>query len=127
MGVPLLAADAQAPRAPGTLASHYAPAARLRLWAPDALSARLAASALHAGEILPARLAVYSRRAGDAGAAGERAWARMPDDAQSAAHELFAVLRRFDADDATEIWVAQPPDTPDWHGVTDRLRRAATP
>ena len=127
MGVPLRTADAEAPRAPGTLASHYAPAARLRLWPSDALSARLAAPTLHAGEILPARLAVYSRRAGDAGAAGERAWARMPDDAQSAAHELFAVLRRFDADDATEIWVAQPPDTPDWHGVTDRLRRAATP
>jgi L-threonylcarbamoyladenylate synthase len=25
----------------------------------------------------------------------------------------------------TQIWVQQPPDTPEWEGVLDRLQRAA--
>jgi len=38
---------------------------------------------------------------------------------------LFAALRELDATGAREIWVEQPPDTPEWEGVRDRLRRAA--
>jgi len=41
------------------------------------------------------------------------------------AHDLFAVLRRFDDEGAAEIWVELPPDEPAWEGVRDRLRRAA--
>lgn len=118
LGQPLLAPDAQAPRAPGTLAAHYAPTARLRLWPRAALAA-----ALHEPATWPAGLAVYSRRV-DAAVAGLR-WHRMPDDPAEAAHELFAVLRQLDAEGATEIWVEQPPDDPAWEGVLDRLRRAA--
>ena len=120
LGEPLRAPDARSPRAPGTLASHYAPAARLRLWSSQALSA-----ALEPGRELPAGLAVYSRRSG-AGMSGLR-WQAMPDDPAALAHELFAVLRQFDAEGRAEIWVEQPPDQPAWDGVTDRLRRAATP
>ncbi len=124
---PLQAADAQAPRAPGTLAAHYAPAARLRLWPADVLAETLAA-ALHAPETLPAGLAVYSRRAGAGANPGRDGplWTRMPDDPLAVAHELFAVLRRFDAAGVAEIWVEHPPDQPAWDGVTDRLRRAAS-
>jgi L-threonylcarbamoyladenylate synthase len=50
----------------------------------------------------------------------------MPDEPAAAAHDLFAAMRRLDDDGATEIWVEQPPDTPAWEGVLDRLRRAAT-
>jgi L-threonylcarbamoyladenylate synthase len=49
----------------------------------------------------------------------------MPDDAAAAGHELFAVLRELDETGAPLIWVEQPPDTPPWEGVRDRLRRAA--
>jgi L-threonylcarbamoyladenylate synthase len=41
------------------------------------------------------------------------------------AHELFSVLREFDAQGVQQIWVEQPPDTPEWEGVRDRLQRAA--
>ena len=123
LGQPLQAPDAQAPRAPGTLAAHYAPQARLRLWPGPALSAALAA-ALHTPEMLPPGLAVYSRRAGDGGP--HRQWAAMPDDPGAAAQQLFAVLRQFDAQGVAEIWVEQPPDHPAWEGVADRLRRAAS-
>ena len=49
----------------------------------------------------------------------------MPGDAARAAHELFSVLRELDDEGAQLIWVEQPPDTPDWEGVRDRLQRAA--
>jgi hypothetical protein len=49
----------------------------------------------------------------------------MPLDAASAAHELFSVLRDFDAAGMRSIWIEQPPPGPDWEGVRDRLSRAA--
>lgn len=49
----------------------------------------------------------------------------MPDQPAEAAHELFAVLRDFDAGGASAIWVEQPPPGPEWDGVRDRLVRAA--
>ena len=119
LGEPLHEADAQAPRAPGTLAAHYAPTACLRLWPAAALAA-----ALDAPASWPPGLAVYSRRAGPL-PAGLR-WVAMPDDPAGVAHELFAVLRQLDAEGALEIWVEQPPAQAAWEGVTDRLRRAAT-
>ena len=118
LGEPLHASDVQSPRAPGTLAAHYAPSARLRLWPAAALAA-----ALHEPATWPVGLAVYSRRVGAAPAGVP--WHRMPDDPAAAAHELFAVLRQFDDAGAAEIWVEQPPDDPAWEGVLDRLRRAA--
>jgi L-threonylcarbamoyladenylate synthase len=49
----------------------------------------------------------------------------MPDDAAAAAHELFAVLRDFDAHGMQLIWVEHPPESAEWEGVRDRLTRAA--
>ena len=118
LGEPLLAPDGQAPRASGTLASHYAPHARVRLWSGEALAAALDDRARR-----PTGLAVYSRRAGFAGLGA--LWRRMPDDPAAAAHELFAVLRQLDDPGVAEIWVEQPPEDPAWEGVLDRLRRAA--
>ena len=75
-------------------------------------------------QVLPATmegLAVYSRTA-----PRRHPLVRvMPDDPRAVAQELFAVLREFDAQGVKLIWVEQPPDTPDWEGVNDRLQRAA--
>jgi L-threonylcarbamoyladenylate synthase len=49
----------------------------------------------------------------------------MPANATQAAHEVFAVLRNFDARGVRSIWIETPPDTPEWEGVRDRLQRAA--
>jgi L-threonylcarbamoyladenylate synthase len=112
--------DADAPRAPGTLAAHYAPRARLRLMSAAQLGDAL--GVLGAGG--PGlRLAVYSRA--PLCAAGGISVRRMPESAEAAAHELFAALREFDAQGAQLIWVEQPPDDAAWDGVNDRLRRAA--
>ncbi len=117
-GVPLAARDAGAPRASGTLAAHYAPRARLRLFADaDSLAQAL--------RVPPAvgRLAVYSRSACPSAVAVLQR--RMPAQADDAARELFATLRDLDAAGVDQIWVEQPPDDPAWDGVRDRLQRAA--
>jgi len=41
------------------------------------------------------------------------------------AHELYASLRTLDDEKADVIVVQAVPDTAQWHGVHDRLRRAA--
>ena len=115
--------DAGAARAPGTLKMHYAPRARLRLMSREALDAALQVL----GPAAPG-VAVYSRTALDASPLQDGSTLRfraMPDIAAAAARELFAVLRELDEPDVRLIWVEQPPDTPEWEGVRDRLRRAA--
>ena len=106
-----------APRASGTLESHYAPDAKVRLM--DARSLQTALDLL--GPDAKA-IAVYARAA-LRGSAGQMR--RMPDDPAETARQLFAVLRDFDATGVKLIWVEAPPDTPEWEGVRDRLRRAA--
>jgi L-threonylcarbamoyladenylate synthase len=115
LGQALQAPDAQAPRASGTLAAHYAPRATVRLFAAPALAQRLT-------QPTPAGLAVYSRTV-EAGAGVLTR--RMPGDALAAAQQLFAVLRELDAAGAQEIWIELPPQGSDWDGVRDRLTRAA--
>lgn len=115
---PLRAPDGHSPRASGTLAAHYAPRARLRLFAPPALKQALAA------ERLPQGLAVYSRAPAPV-TTGLR-WAEMAAQPESAAQALFATLRQLDDEGAEEIWVEAPPaNDPRWAGVLDRLQRAA--
>jgi L-threonylcarbamoyladenylate synthase len=106
-----------APRASGTLQAHYAPAAKVRLM--DARSLQTALDLLGPDA---AGIAIYARSALRSGALLVR---RMPDDAAETARQLFAVLREFDAAGAKLIWVETPPETPEWEGVQDRLRRAA--
>lgn len=108
-----------APRASGTLESHYAPKARVRLMdaralqmALDVLGADAAGVGTYSRAILQTRSGKVLRR-------------RMPDDAVETARQLFAVLREFDAQGVQLIWVETPPDSPEWEGVRDRLQRAA--
>lgn len=57
------------------------------------------------------------------------AWLRigqeMPANAAEYAAALYETLHRLDAQGKSGIAVELPPDTPDWAGVLDRLRRAA--
>ncbi len=118
-GVPIAERDAQAPRVSGTLASHYAPRAKVRLM--DATELQTALDLL-GGEAR--QLAVYHRTPLRVLSPHVR-MARMPDNAAACARELFAVLRALDADDTRLIWVERPPADAAWDGVRDRLQRAA--
>jgi len=130
-GQPVLDKDTpvntQAPRASGTLESHYAPNARVRLM--DAMALQAALDTLEANAsaaVAPAStgpVAVYARSPLRWGATTLHR--QMPDDAAAAAQQLFAVLRELDASGVAQIWVQAPPDAPEWDGVRDRLMRAA--
>jgi L-threonylcarbamoyladenylate synthase len=111
--------EGQTPRASGTLESHYAPQARVRLMdakalqtALDVLGPEAAGIAIYSRVILQTRSGQVLRR-------------RMPDDAAETARQLFAVLREFDSQGVRLIWVETPPQGPEWEGVRDRLQRAA--
>ena len=108
-----------APKASGTLESHYAPRAKVRVMPGDELHQRLQSLGVHANN-----LGVWSRAAPADLSAGVL-WRAQAPQAEQAAHDLFAVLRALDARGVMQIWVEQPPETPEWEGVTDRLRRAA--
>jgi L-threonylcarbamoyladenylate synthase len=122
-GQPLLDADdvleIDAPRASGTLASHYAPEARVRLM--DAAAIQAALDLLGADA---AHIAVYARSIVRI-QSDKVMYRRMPDDALATAQQLFAVLRGFDAQGVKLIWIEQPPPAAEWDGVRDRLGRAA--
>ncbi|HYF18282.1 MAG TPA: L-threonylcarbamoyladenylate synthase [Ramlibacter sp.] len=108
-----------APRASGTLESHYAPSAKVRLMDAQALQAALDVLGAQA-----AHIATWSRVILRTPAAGVLR-RRMPDEPQEVARQLFAVLREFDAQGVRLIWVEAPPEGAGWDGVRDRLQRAA--
>ena len=122
----LATSEPQAPRASGTLESHYAPAAQVRLMGAKALQTALdlvgadvdgknggkPVIATWSRSILKSRSSTILRR-------------RMPDDAGATAQQVFAVLREFDAMGVKLIWIETLPESPEWDGVRDRLQRAA--
>ena len=118
---------APAPRASGTLESHYAPRATVRLMNAKALQSGLdllgadidsakgdkAVIATYSRAVLKTKSAKVLRRA-------------MPTEARLAAYQLFADLRAMDDAGVKLIWVETPPEESAWDGVRDRLQRAAS-
>lgn len=115
----LIGEIAPTPRASGTLDSHYAPKAKVRLMDAKALQAALDILGTDAKHI-----AVYSRQQVQS-ASTNIIFRRMPLDAALAAQQLFATLRELDQPGINLIWVETPPETADWDGVRDRVQRAA--
>ncbi len=118
LGAEVQAADAAAPGAPGTQGSHTAPRTPLELVSAAQLAARLAALR---GE----KLAVLARAEAPQGLKDIN-WQTAPRAVAGYARELYASLRRLDALGCSRILVEAPPATPEWQGVNDRLRRAAS-
>ena len=111
-----------APRASGTLESHYAPRAKVRLMTAADIAHKLQALGPHANN-----LGLWSahRPTKEEGLGAGVLWRQQATTAEQAAHDLFSVLRDLDARGVTQIWVQLPPDTLEWEGVRDRLQRAA--
>jgi L-threonylcarbamoyladenylate synthase len=107
--------DADAPRASGTLAAHYAPRAALHLVEGAQFDDRVRAAE---------DVAVLALRGAPKGAKPAQ-WIQAPADATGYGHDLYANLRRLDATGAGTILVETPPVSPDWEAVNDRLGRAA--
>jgi len=86
-----------------------------------------ASPGMHARHYLP-RTPLYLLPAGARPPAGRGAWLRlnqeMPGEPLAYAAVLYDTLHRLDTQALDWIAVEQPPDTPEWAGVLDRLRRA---
>jgi L-threonylcarbamoyladenylate synthase len=119
LGMPLRAPAENAPRAPGTLAAHYAPQTPLTL-VEGRLLPEFAATLIGQGKAV-AVLALSEARALRPGLQ----WIAAPREAAGYAHELYSNLRTLDAARCDSILVEQPPLAPEWAAINDRLARAA--
>jgi L-threonylcarbamoyladenylate synthase len=108
--------DAAAPRASGTLESHYAPHTPVAMQDTATLADTL--SRLHAAGRKVA-LIHYSALP------PVHAEIVLPATPEGFAHALYAALRAMDGAGADLILVEAPPQDGAWLGVNDRLRRAA--
>jgi L-threonylcarbamoyladenylate synthase len=111
---PLASAKQDEVSAPGMMASHYAPKARLRL---DAKEARDGEALLAFGSTLPAN-AAKAHKVLNLSTRG---------DLTEAASNLYAYLRELDASGAQAIAVAKIPGEGLGEAIRDRLARAAAP
>lgn len=119
LGVPLGSPDVDSPRAPGTLAKHYAPATTVILVEFDLLM-ELAATLTRVGRRVAA-LAMSEGRPVHEGLV----WIEAPRDAAAYAHALYSNLRELDQSGCDTIIVEKPPQTPEWAAIYDRLLRAS--
>ena len=108
--------DAAAPRASGTLESHYAPHTPVLMQDSAALKTTLGQLQLVGRKVA---LIHYSDLP------GAHAEMRLPASPDGFAHALYASLRAMDNTGADLILVEAPPQGDAWLGVNDRLRRAA--
>jgi len=109
------APDAAAPRASGTLESHYAPHTPVAMLGSAALAVTLERLHLAGRKVA---LICYSDFEAEA-------LIRLPAVPDGFAHALYASLRALDHGGADVILVEAPPQDAAWLGVNDRLRRAA--
>jgi L-threonylcarbamoyladenylate synthase len=109
-------------KSPGQLKKHYAPKAKLLIlrWNDEAdLKLRIRDSKLKAGDC---HVIAHSQFP------SPEPFARVcviPHDAEAFARAIYAELHYCDDAGAEAIVIEAPPDTPEWAGITDRLRRAA--
>mgnify|MGYP003456700886 CR=1 FL=1 len=107
---------AAAPRASGTLESHYAPHTPVAMQGSAELLGTL-------NKLQGAGRKVALIHYSDFPQA--HAEVRLPSSPEGFAHALYAALRAMDQQGADVILVEAPPRSGEWLGVNDRLRRAA--
>ncbi|WP_230969333.1 L-threonylcarbamoyladenylate synthase [Nitrogeniibacter aestuarii] len=111
---------AGAPRASGTLASHYAPVTPVSLVSAIELF-KAVTQARSSGE----NFAVLARTLIDDAPPPGSVWRMAPSDPAAYAHRLYASLRWLDQCGTAKIFIEVPPPHAEWRAVNDRLSRAA--
>jgi L-threonylcarbamoyladenylate synthase len=110
-------------RSPGRLERHYSPRATLwvRSWSNEAELARLVAD----DRIDPARIWIVAHSCVPMSGRFPNV-VLIPRDPEAYARAIYGELHRCDEAGAARIVVEAVPDGPQWAGIADRLRRAAT-
>jgi len=139
LGGPLGGQEADAPKASGTLASHYCPVTPVSVVDEDELDAALiqlraqsdglgavsfAASSAAATAVSgqAGRMGVYARQRP---ANPEVLWLAAPSDADGWEQTLYDAMRQLDRQQLARIVIAAPREGPQWDAVMDRVSRAA--
>src|SRR5688572_708089 len=120
LGEPVAVGSRDGIRAPGGLASHYAPDARVFLCEPDELDSRVAelsGQGARVAVLAPADVVIP-------GAARARLVVAEPS---AYARALYAALRDFDARGMDVVLAVPPPTAGLGRAILDRLSRAAAP
>lgn len=113
-------------RAPGMIASHYAPRTPLEILSTETLEIRI-------NELLNQkyRIAIlswsdmfYSTLQNTDKTANRYKYYRMPFDPVDYGHCLYDKLHQLDDGNYDRLLIEMPPDMPDWFAVHDRLQRA---
>lgn len=109
-------------RSPGLLKKHYAPKAKLRVWAWQ--NAKDLTAQLLAADGLPNQTHIIAHTNIPSGEtfAGVSV---IPHDAEAFARAIYAELHRCDEAGAGWIVVEALPAGPEWRAIADRLNRAA--
>ncbi|HEY1662009.1 MAG TPA: L-threonylcarbamoyladenylate synthase [Verrucomicrobiae bacterium] len=109
-------------KSPGMFKKHYAPKAKLitLTWRDDPdLQQQIDRQRLQAGHV---HVIAHTQIPSDRQFSGVSV---IPHDAEAFARALYAELHRCDEAGIAVIIVEAPPDSPEWSGIADRLRRAA--
>lgn len=121
LGRPAARAEGSPYRAPGMMERHYAPAARVRLFAPHDLPAVEGEIARVTAE--GARVGAVTR--GGPAPRGATDVVRLLDDPDGYARGLYDALHTLEGAGCALIVIERVPDDDRWLGVRDRLTRAA--
>ena len=121
LGRPVPDAGSNAPRASGRLKSHYAPGTPVTLFSAKDIAALAAGNdkvaVMAAADVLDACKKAF----------GNRIVLELVMSREEAAWQLslYENLHRLDKSGAARLLIEQPPQTPEWAAVNDRLGRAA--
>jgi L-threonylcarbamoyladenylate synthase len=116
IGMPVSLPDQSAPRASGTLESHYAPKAPVALLPTDDMATTLAALAARGRRVAVIHFSPMTINGPHLA---------LPAEPVGYAYGVYAALRAMDQEQVDVILVETPPQQAGWLGVNDRLRRAA--
>ena len=118
IGIDVVDAGADAPRASGRLAQHYAPHTPMELVEPGQLGARVNA-------LRDMRIAVLAPAMALLDWTGHVALRLIaPASPDEYARRLYALLHQLDSAGVQRILIARPPQDPAWDAIRDRLQRA---
>lgn len=119
LGSQLSTSQKNSPRAPGMLASHYAPHTSMKIIESANLIA-IIELLLQQGK----NIGVLSFNTTPI-AKPQVTWIMMSQDIKQYSHDLYAILHAVDSENHDVILVEQPPQTEEWLAVNDRLNKAA--
>lgn len=110
-------------RAPGTLASHYAPLTPLEIWPTDSIQQRAQEMSKKGSRIA---LIIWSATNHLSQALNENIYPfLMPADPIEYGHQLYATLRQLDQKGFFRLLAEAPPEDAAWLAISDRLLRAS--